>query len=74
MNYIVLEGFSLYFSLVLVFLLVLLSIGCLLYAILADKRNFANSEMLKREMEKNQILIRANMKLILKYGEFDRDD
>lgn len=74
MNYIVLEGFSLYFSLVLVFLLVLLSIGCLLYAILADKRNFANSEMLKREMEKNQILIRANMKLKLKYGEFDRDD
>ena len=74
MNYIVLEGSSLYFSLVLVFLLVLLSIGCLLYAILADKRNFANSEMLKREMEKNQILIRANMKLKLKYGEFDRDD
>ena len=74
MNYIVLEGFSLYFSLVLVFLLVLLSIGCLLYAILADKRNFANSEMLKREMEKNQILIRVNMKLKLKYGEFDRDD
>ena len=74
MNYIVLEGFSLYFSLVLVFLLVLLSIGCLLYAILADKRNFANSEMLKREMEKNQILIRANMILKLKYGEFDRDD
>lgn len=74
MNYIVLEGISLYLSLIFVFLLVLLSVACLIYAIIADKRSFINQELLKCEIAKNKLLTKANLMLKIKYGEFDEND
>ncbi len=74
MNYIVLEGFSLYMFLTLILLLVIISIISIICAIAADKRLFTLGELIKRESEKNHQLFKANFILKLKHGELDTDD
>ena len=74
MNYIVLEGISLYMFLALVILLVLISIASLIIAISADNRNSILAKLLTDEQRKVRLLLKANFKLKLKHGELDFDD
>lgn len=74
MNYIVLEGISLYMFLALVILLVLISIASLIIAISADNRNSILAKLLTDEQRKVKLLLKANFKLKLKHGELDCDD
>ncbi len=74
MNYIVLEGFSLYVFLTLILLLVVISFVSIICAIAADKRLFMLSELLKEEIDKSHQLFKANFILKLKHGELDTDD
>ena len=74
MNYIVLEGFSLYLFLILVLLLVMISLSCILIAVLADRRNYILKELLDKETYKNKHLSRVNLGLKLKCGELNIDD
>ena len=68
MNYIVLEGFSLYLALTLTLLLVLINFASIICAVLADKRLFTVTEQLKHETLKSSLILKANFKLKLKYG------
>ncbi len=74
MNYIVLEGFSLYLVLILNLVLVLISFSCLICVVFVDKRNFAMKRFIERLIIKNQLLLKSNFILKLKYGEFDVDE
>lgn len=74
MNYIVLEGASLYLFLTLVILMLLISIGCLLCAVLSDRRNFILGNLLMQENNKVRTLAKENFVLKLKHGEFDVDE
>lgn len=74
MNYIVLEGLSLYLFLILVLLLVLISFACIICTIFTDNHNFMLGELLKDELDKNSLLQKENFKLKLKSGELDIDD
>ncbi len=71
MNCIVLEGFSLYVTLILILLLVLISLGSLCCAIFADRRNFVMRCVIKKLIIENKLLNKANIILKIKYGEFD---
>lgn len=70
MNYIVLEGVSLYLFLLLVILLLLISLGCLICAILADKRCSTINNLIK---ERNY-WYRQDFNNKLKRGEIDIDE
>ena len=74
MNYIVLEGISLYLFLALVILLVLISIVSLICAVLSDRHNFVLGNLLLRENNKVRNLIKENFVLKLKCGEFGVDE
>lgn len=74
MNYIVLEGLSLYLFLFLVILLLLISVGSLICAILLDKHMFIIENSLLRESNKVKNLLKENFILKLKYGELDIDE
>lgn len=74
MNYIVLEGVSLYLFLMLVILLLLISLGSVICMMLLDKRNFVLGNLLSEEINKVRLLIKENFVLKLKCGEFDFDE
>lgn len=74
MNYIVLEGISLYLFLALVIFLVLISLVSLICAVLSDRRNFIIGNLLLRENNKVRNLIKKNFVLKLKCGEFNIDE
>lgn len=74
MNYIVLEGFSLYITLILIFVLVMISFGCLICVIFADRRCFLMRRMIKRLTAENKLLNKANLSLKLRYGELETDE
>ncbi len=74
MNYIVLEGVSLYLFIILVILLLLISVGSLICVALIDKRKFIIENMLLIEKENIRRVIRENFVLKLKCGEFDFDE
>lgn len=74
MNYIVLEGISLYLFLTLVILLLLISLVSLICAVLSDKRNFILGNLLLRENNKVRNLVKENFVLKLKCGEFRVDE
>ncbi len=71
MNYIVLEGISLYVFLIVIILLLLISIGCIVCAILSDKRLFVLENLLLWKNDRIRGLIKENFILRLKYGEFE---
>lgn len=71
MNYIVLEGVSLYLALLLIILLVAVAIVSLICAVLTDKRNFILDNLLTKENAKVKILVKENFILRLKCGEID---
>ncbi len=74
MNYIVLEGFSLYITLILILLLVLISFGCLICVIFADRRSFLMRCLIKKLAVENKLLNKANLTMKLKYGELETDE
>ena len=74
MNYIVLEGVALRLVLAMIILMLLISIGCLICVILSDKRVFILENLLSREREKVNNLIKENFILKFKSGEFDIDE
>lgn len=74
MNYIVLEGMSLYLFLILIILLLLISIVSLICAILSDKRNFALEGLLSKNNDRLKLLTKENFILKLRCGDFDIDE
>ena len=74
MNYIVLEGVSLYLFMVLTFLLLLISVGSLICAIISDKRGFILENLLSRKNYEIKNLIKENLMLRIKCGEFDIEE
>lgn len=74
MNYIVLEGISLYLFLLSIILLFAVSIAALICAVLSDKRKFVVENLLLREKDKAINLVKENFILKLKCGEFDIDE
>ena len=74
MNYIVLEGLSLYVFLVVIILILVISIGSIICAILSDKRLFVLENLLLTQNEKVRNLIKENFILRLKCGEFEIDE
>lgn len=69
MNYILLEGAALKIFIVLIFLLVLISVLCLTYTILCDKKNYALNIELDTEKRRVKMLQVENLKLRIKNGE-----
>ena len=74
MNYIVLEGLSLYLFFILVVLLLLVTLGSLICVAVIDKSKFALGYMLLIENNKVRQLDKENFVLKLKCGEFDFDE
>lgn len=74
MNYILLEGAALKIFIVLIFLLVLISVLCLTYTILCDKKNYALNIELDTEKRRVKMLQVENLKLRIKNGELNVDD
>lgn len=74
MNYILLEGAALKIFIVLIFLLVLISVLCLTYTILCDKKNYALNIKLDTEKRRVKMLQIENLKLRIKNGELNVDD
>lgn len=74
MNYIVLEGLSLYLLFILVVLLLLISAGSLICVAIIDKRKFILENILLRKKENIRRVIKENFVLKLKCGEFDFDE
>ena len=74
MNYIVLEGISLWLVLFIIVLMLIISFISILCAVLADKRIFTLESLLYEESEKVRYLIKKNFILQLKSGEFDVND
>lgn len=74
MNYIVLEGISLYLFLIMTMLLLLISAGCLICVVLLDKRGFFLNILLSRKNDEIKNLVKENFVLRLKSGELDIDE
>ena len=74
MNYIVLEGLSLYLVIVLMILLLIVSLGCLMCLIILDRKNFYLEELILRKDRKIKKLIQDNFILRIKCGELDIDE
>lgn len=74
MNYIVLEGVSLYLFFALIIVLLLICLSCLICVILSDKRIFVLDNLLLRKNAEIQCLNRENLILKMKYGELDIDE
>jgi len=73
MNYIVLEGTSLYLFLLLVILLMLITLGSLICAVLSDRRNFILKNLLVNENKTVKKLMKENFVLILKSSDLNID-
>lgn len=71
MNCIILEGVVLYIFIAIVIALMLISLGCICYAILYDRRESVLINMLSIEKEKVRKLTKQNFILKIKSGEFD---
>lgn len=74
MNYIVLEGFSLYLFLALVLILLIISVCCLICVVLSDKRLFILNDLLSRKNREIIELNRENLILKIKSGELYIDE
>ena len=74
MNYVVLEGISLYLVLIMIVLILAISIGCVICVILSDKRGFVLENLLIKERKKVCVLVKENFVLKLKCGEFEIDE
>lgn len=74
MNYIVLEGVSLYLVLTLIIVLLLICLCCLICVILSDKRAFVLENLLSRRNAEIKNLNRENLMFKIKCGELDIDE
>lgn len=74
MNYIVLEGVSLYLVLALIIILLLICLCCLICVMLSDKRVFLLENLLLRKIDEIKSLNRKNLMLKIKCGELDIDE
>ncbi len=71
MNYIVLEGVSLYLVWSLIIILLLICLCCLICVVLSDKRLFILENLLSRKNEEIKSLNRENLMYKIKCGELD---
>ena len=74
MNYIVLEGVSLYMFLALVLFLLIISLFCLVCVVLYDKRLFILNNILSSKNIEIIKLNRENLILKIRCGELDIDE
>lgn len=74
MNFIILEGMSLYLFLILLALMLLICLGSLVCTILADKKIHLLNNLLKTEEQKVAYLNQENLKIKLKYGELEQGE
>lgn len=74
MEYIVLEGVTLYIIVALIALLLLITFGSLICVVLLDKSKFTVTNLLLRENEKVKILLKENFVLRLRCREFNIDE
>ena len=74
MNYIVLEGISLYVFAVIVILLLLLAVGGILCIVLSDRQLFVFKVLLAKKDNDIKNLMKENFLLKIKSGEFDTDE
>lgn len=74
MNYIVLEGVSLYLFLILLLLLIVIAVLSLVFAVMADRKNFVLGKLFMKEHKKVKILVKENFILKLRCGEIDVDE
>ena len=74
MNYIVLEGVSLYLFLALVLFLLIISLCCLVCVVLSDKRLFILNNVLSSKNIEIIKLNRENLILKIRCGELDIDE
>lgn len=74
MNLIILEGMNLCLFLILLGLMMLISIGSLICAMIADKKIILLNSLLIKEKENVRFLNKENLKFKLKYGELEQDE
>lgn len=74
MNYIVLEGISLYIFAAVVVLLLLMAIGGILCVVLSDRQVFILKAMLAKKESEIKILMKENFLLKIKSGELETDE
>ena len=74
MNYIILEGITLYIFLIITLLQFLISIGCIICATMSQRRESVIKNLFLNEKEKLVYLEKENFLLRLKSGEFDIDE
>lgn len=74
MNYIVLEGVSLYMFLALVLFLLIISLCCLVCVVLSDKRLFILNNILSSKNIEIIKLNRENLILKIRCGELEIDE
>lgn len=74
MNYIVLEGVSLYMFLALILFLLIISLCCLVCVVLSDKRLFILNNILSSKNIEIIKLNRENLILKIRCGELDIDE
>lgn len=74
MSCIILDGIVLYVFIAFIIALMLISLGCILYAVLCDKRENVLVELLNKERIKVKALTKRNLILKIKSGELNIDD
>ena len=74
MNYIVLEGISLFVVIIMIIVLLIVSLCSLIFVMMCDKRVFALEQTLADKNEEIKILNRENLMFKIKCGELDIDE
>lgn len=74
MNYIVLEGISLFVVIIMIIVLLIVSLCSLICVMMCDKRVFALEQTLADKNEEIKILNRENLMFKIKCGELDIDE
>lgn len=74
MNYIVLEGISLYIFLVVTFFLLVTAVVSLICAMVSDRHRFCLETVIDRKNNEIGYLVRENLVLKIKCGDLEIDD
>lgn len=74
MNYIVLEGISLYMFFILIILLIIITIVSLICVILSDRSNFMLKGLLLKSNERLKLIAKENFILKIRCGDLNLDE
>lgn len=74
MNYIVLEGISLYLFLILILLLLFITIVSLICVMLSDRRNFVLKGLVLKSNDRLKLILKENFILKIRCGDFNIDE